>query len=136
MQDVARQTGSTIQETLQGGQEQGKRGKEGSGYGREETFEGGQGQGKPEKEGSEYEREETFEGGQEQGNRENSGAEYEREENRGGVLKAIGETVIEIAQTTKDIVIGSGETDDNILGFESSQSEEQQQGEARRGQTN
>lgn len=36
VQDVARKTGSTIQETLQGGQE--KRGKEGLEYGQDGTF--------------------------------------------------------------------------------------------------
>lgn len=50
--------------------------------------------------------------------------------------KAIGETVMEIAQTTKYLVIGGRETDDEILGFESSQYKEQQKGVARRGQSN
>lgn len=79
---------------------------------------------------------ETFQGGQErQGGRT---TEYREDKGReGGVLQAIGETVVEIAQQTKDLVIGEGETEEKILGYRSSQVEEgSQQREAGYGQGN
>ncbi|KAK9284267.1 hypothetical protein L1049_023437 [Liquidambar formosana] len=51
-----------------------------------------------------------------------SGAEeYEKRlQKEGGVLEAIGETIVEIVQNTKDLVVGRGQTEEEMVGHESS----------------
>lgn len=80
---------------------------------------------------------ETFQGSSEQGKDtteyrgDESHTEFRGGKSRGGgVLQAIGETVVEIAQTTKDLVIGEGETGEKILGYRLSQVGEGKEGEA------
>ena len=52
---------------------------------------------------------EFFEGPQEYESGDSGAMQQERREAAGGVLKAIAETIVEIAQTAKDLVIGSQE---------------------------
>lgn len=78
---------------------------------------------------------ETFERGKEVKERGERGEEKRVEEGRddGGILGAIGETIYEIAQTTKEIVIGGGDESgkQSTLGFELEEGEGEGEGEAK-----
>ncbi|XP_023534218.1 seed biotin-containing protein SBP65-like [Cucurbita pepo subsp. pepo] len=78
---------------------------------------------------------ETFEGGieevKERGGERGGENRVEEDRSDGGILGAIGETIYEIAQTTKEIVIGPGDETgkQSTLGFELGQEEGEEKGQ-------